>query len=663
MENKDTMRVLIDLLNKARDEYYNLSQPSLSDPQYDQLFDQLTDLEKATGIIYPDSPTQTVGYEVKSVLKKVKHEFPMLSLDKTHDKLEVIKYIQNKETLIMYKLDGLTIGLTYENGKLIKAETRGNGEIGEDILHNAQVFSNLPLQIPYNGKLVVFGEAILTYQQFDKINKNLPADEKYKNPRNLVSGTVRQLDNKICAERKVKFLAWRLVEGSESNSFADRLKELESYGFEIVPFVRYKSKDEDTLVQLLSDAKILADKNGIPIDGCVISFDDVAYLESLGATSHHLRGQLAFKYEEETAETKLRNIDWGISRIGELIPIAIFDPVELDGTEVSRASLHNVIIMKDILGKYPYTGQSIEVYKANMIIPQILRADKQMDKDVLRTAQTTTVFEIPSQCPYCGHELQIDSESKAWCNNMNCKGQLLGKLNHFVSKEGMDIRGLSDSTLEKFINMGWIQNFCDIYKLRKHADEMQRMSGMGAKSVSKLLDAIENSKKCKLANFICALSIPGIGKSQAKILAKFSYYDWYDFEEMCLNHKNFATLDGIGSILTENIHKWYDEICEESWWGELIQTMNFEKEEPVIVSNKMTGKTFVITGKLQRFKNRKELEDRIITAGGTVAGSVSSNTSYLINNDITSTSGKNKKAKELGVPIITEEQLIEMIGE
>lgn len=660
--NAYKIKLLVDKLNKYRDLYYNENTSKILDEEYDKLFDELKELENETGIIYSNSPTQSVGYEVKSKLKKVKHNHPMLSLDKTKDINDLIAFFGDKPGILMHKLDGLTVSLRYIDGELVSAETRGNGEIGEDITHNAKVFSNIPLYIDYKDELIVDGEAIIDYDTLEKINSTLPDNKEYKNPRNLVSGSVRQLDSSIAAKRNIKFIAWKLIKGYDSNSFVKRLDWLSELGFEVVCYSLLNNRIYDDSisyihnVNVIEDLKMLAEKKDYPIDGLVASYDDIAYGESLGATGHHIRSQLAFKFYDETAETKILNVDWTMGKSGSLTPTAIFAPVELDGTIVERASLHNVNIFKSL---NLYCGDTVLVYKANQIIPQIL---ENLDKFTTNKSELAR-FYSPHICPCCGSPTFIrkDNDSEVlYCSNDNCRGKLLGKLTHFVSKNAMNIDGLSESTLEKFINLGYLNSFIDIYKLNEHYNEIIKLEGFGKRSADKLMTAIENSKHTTLSRFLYALCIPLIGRSASKTISKYFNGDFEKFyETCCLPTFNFEQLEDFGYQMALSINNYIHD--NAAYIRTLASIMTFEIPQ---ISNSLsidlTGKTFVITGSLNKFANREEAKEKIESLGGKVAGSVSKRTDYLINNDINSTSGKNKKAKELGVPIITEEELINM---
>lgn len=653
MENVKRIKELINELNVARDSYYNFSSSILTDKEYDDKFDELSALEILTGVILSDSPTQSVGYTVKSTLEKVVHKYQLLSLDKTKDVDVIRKFPKGKDSLLMLKLDGLTICLTYKNRKLVKAETRGNGDVGEDVTHNAVSFG-IPLSIPQKETLIVSGEAIITYKWFDKINSKLTADEKYKTPRNLASGSVRQLDSKVCKERHVQFVAFNVLEGINYNSIFGRLKTIEKYGFTIAPFFTYSPEvDSKHLEKMIDKLKDRANELGYPIDGLVMMIDDIEYGLSLGKTSHHFLNGLAYKFYDEEVETTLTDVEWTMGKTGILTPTAIFDTVELDGTDVSRASLHNISICENLkLG----IGDTVLVYKANQIIPQIRES---IDK--------SNTLEIPERCPICNYNTEIvqEKDSKVLlCTNSECRGKLLGRLNHFVSKPAMNIDGLSEETLTKFIELEWLNCLLDIYKLKEYKLKMLTLDGFGKKSVDKLLKSIEDSKNVKLENFINALGIPMIGKSASQTISKHFNGDWNKFEYAIFNHYDLTILDDIGTKKQDNIIYWYIDFLR-SVDLRLPSMMNFELPSSNIdssVSNSsLDGKTFVITGSLNHFANRDALKSIIEELSGKVSGSVSSKTNYLINNDNTSSSSKNKKANELGVKIITEEEFLDLI--
>jgi len=656
MDKIKRIQELVKQLNEYRDSYYNEARPVVSDAAYDKLFDELSELEKETGVVYANSPTQTVGYVVKSELEKVKHSHPMLSLDKTKSVDDLVKFAREKDCILSLKMDGLTCLLTYENGELVQAETRGDGEVGELITHNAKVFDNIPLTIDYKGHFEIEGEAIITYDDFNKINEFLSDDKKYKNPRNLASGSVRQLDSKTAAKRHIKFIAWKVPtevpEGICSNSFLHRLMCARDFGFEIISFLAYSSSDKEHLPEMIESLKTKAHNYGYPIDGLVMTYNDIQYGESLGMTGHHPKHSIAFKFYDEEVETVLKNIEWSMGKIGSLTPVAIFDPVEIDGTMVERASLHNVSILTKLDLQI---GDTIIVYKANQIIPQVKENLSAKDRE-------SAYIRIPSQCPVCESSTQIVKENDSevlMCTNPHCKGKLLGMVSHFVSKKGMDISGLSEETIKKFIELGWITEITDVYNLEQHYDRLSTMSGFGKKSVDKLRKSIENSKTVRLDKFITSLSIPGIGTSQSKELAA-AFSTWNEFRDASVGFYNFTQLDGFGDVLNNNIHSWFTDMCDIA--DKLASFMTFETGVNQNTDDSLNSKSFVVTGKVFRFKNRDEVKAEIEKRGGKVTGSVTKSTYALINNDIESNSSKNKKAKELGVKIITEDQLIEMLN-
>ena len=656
MDKIKRIQELVKQLNEYRDSYYNEARPVVSDAAYDKLFDELSELEKETGVVYANSPTQTVGYVVKSELEKVKHSHPMLSLDKTKSVDDLVKFAREKDCILSLKMDGLTCLLTYENGELVQAETRGDGEVGELITHNAKVFDNIPLTIDYKGHFEIEGEAIITYDDFNKINEFLSDDKKYKNPRNLASGSVRQLDSKTAAKRHIKFIAWKVPtevpEGICSNSFLHRLMCARDFGFEIISFLAYSSSDKEHLPEMIESLKTKAHNYGYPIDGLVMTYNDIQYGESLGMTGHHPKHSIAFKFYDEEVETVLKNIEWSMGKIGSLTPVAIFDPVEIDGTMVERASLHNVSIFTKLDLQI---GDTIIVYKANQIIPQVKENLSAKDRE-------SAYIRIPSQCPVCESSTQIVKENDSevlMCTNPHCKGKLLGRVSHFVSKKGMDISGLSEETIKKFIELGWITEITDVYNLEQHYDRLSTMSGFGKKSVDKLRKSIENSKTVRLDKFITSLSIPGIGTSQSKELAA-AFSTWNEFRDASVGFYNFTQLDGFGDVLNNNIHSWFTDMCDIA--DKLASFMTFETGVNQNTDDSLNSKSFVVTGKVFRFKNRDEVKAEIEKRGGKVTGSVTKSTYALINNDIESNSSKNKKAKELGVKIITEDQLIEMLN-
>ena len=644
-------------LNQYRDSYYNKSISEISDQEYDNLFDELKKLEEETNIVMANSPTHTVGYEVKSKLEKVKHSHPMLSLDKTKSIDDLIKFSNGIDCILSLKMDGLTILNTYNSGTLYQSETRGNGEEGEIVTHNARVFNNLPLNIPCENNFEIEGEAIITQSDFENINTN----GEYKNCRNLVSGSVRQLDSNITKNRHVKFVAWKIPFGLTTYSHGFELAT--KWGFDIVPYVKYNSAT-DNIEEKIEELKAIAKEKSYPIDGLVITYDNVEYGKSLGTTGHHPKHSLAFKFYDDIYPTRLLDVEFTIGKTGVLTPTAVFEPVEIDGTIVERASLHNLSIVKElgIASKY----QEIGVYKANMIIPQVDYAEK-MD-----CATVKEEIKIPKVCPICGSTTEIvnDNDTEVLvCTNPDCKGKLLGKLSHFVSKNAINIDGLSEQTLQKFIDLGWLNSFRDIYYLSDHKEEMYKLDGFGDKSVDKLLERIEKSRNTTLDRLIYGLCIPLIGRTASKEIAKCCrkaaiknvWDDIYTFNHYGLFYE--SELNGFGEIMCKSLNDFITE--NKEMIIQLSDEFNMEKvnEPQEEVNNKtLENKTFVITGSLNHYKNRDELVSIIEGLGGKVSGSVSSKTNYLINNDITSTSGKNKKANELAIPIISEEDFLKMIS-
>ena len=645
MDKIKRLKELTEQLNHYRDSYYNDSESLISDKQYDDLFDELQSLEEETGITISNSPTKTVGYEVKSKLEKVKHSHPMLSLDKTKSTDDLVKFSGGKDCILSLKLDGLTVLNTYNNGVLCQAETRGNGEEGEIITHNAKVFDNLPLNIPYDKKFEIEGEAIITQFDFEKINVN----GEYKNCRNLASGSVRQLDSNITKERHVRFIVWKIPFGVSTYSYGFEVAA--KWGFEVVPYVKYNS-NTDNIEEKIDELKAIAKEKSYPIDGLVITYDNIEYGKSLGMTGHHPRHSLAFKFYDEVYETELLDVEFTMGKTGVLTPTAVFKPVEIDGTMVERASLHNISIMKELELKY---GDTITVYKANQIIPQV---EDNLDKDVV----DNNYILPPSICPICGADTEIikdnDSEVLA-CTNPNCKGKLLGQLSHFVSKNAINIDGLSEQTLQKFIDLGWVRSFQDIMNLKDHAVEMAKLDGFGKKSVDQFIEAIDNSRKTTLDRFIYSLSIPLIGRSASKDIAKFFDNDYEKFWKYGIV-THYTQIDGFGEAMNNSLHQWLNQNHMMMEW--LAHEFEFITENNNSSRVDLSGKTFVITGSLNHYKNRDELVGMIESMDGKVSGSVSAKTSFLINNDTESGSSKNKKAKQLGIPIISEQDFINMVS-
>lgn len=665
MDKIKRIKELVTQLNTYRNIYYNNSESQISDYEYDNLFDELKQLEDETGVIMSNSPTQTVGYEVKSKLEKVKHSHPMLSLDKTKDVNDLIVFSSGRDCIVSLKLDGLTILNTYSNSTLVQAETRGNGEEGEIVTHNARVFDNLPSSIPYDRKFEIEGEAIITQSDFEKINVN----GEYKNSRNLASGSVRQLDSNVTKHRHVRFVAWKIPFGVTAYSIGFDIAA--RYGFEVVPYEKYNSSKDDIHV-IIEKLKTVAREKGYPIDGLVITYDNIEYGKSLGMTGHHPKHSLAFKFYDEEVTTNLLDIEWTMGKTGILTPTAIFNTVEIDGTSVERASLHNISVIKElgVCARY----QEVNVYKANQIIPQIASAEKLpfeigtyeeliFNNGIGKAYEGKFQLFIPEKCPICGGKTSIIKENSSEilvCDDSECKGKLLGKLSHFVSKNAANIDGLSEQTLEKLIELGWLNSFKDIYRLSEHKDEMSKLDGFGKRSVEKLLDAIEKSRSITLDRFIYALCIPLIGRSASKDITKFFNNDYEKFRKYGIT-THYAQIDGFGETMNDSLHQW---LRENHLMMELLASeFTFEKVEEKSSGVDLSSKVFVITGSLNHYKNRDELVGVIESLGAKVSGSVSAKTSYLINNDVTSTSGKNSKAKQLGIPIISEEDFMKMIGE
>lgn len=647
MDKINRLKELTEQLNHYRDLYYNNSESLISDKQYDDLFDELQTLEEETGIVMSNSPTKTVGYEVKSKLEKVKHSHPMLSLDKTKSTDDLVKFSDGKDCIISLKLDGLTVLNTYNDGVLCQSETRGNGEEGEIVTHNAKVFDNLPLNIPFDRKFEIEGEAIITQSDFEKINTN----GEYKNCRNLASGSVRQLDSNITKDRHVRFIAWKIPFGV--TTYSQGFEIAAQYGFEVVPYVKYNSKYDD-IGKTIEVLKSIAKEKTLPIDGLVITYDNIEYGKSLGMTGHHPKHSLAYKFYDDIYPTELLDVEFTMGKTGVLTPTAVFKPVEIDGTVVERASLHNISIMKEL--GITHKGQTINVYKANQIIPQI----DSVEEDDIEITDDNMIIPVET-CPICGADTKIiqDNDSKVLiCTNDNCKGKLLGKLVHFCSKNAINIEGMSEATLQFLIGKGWVKSFQDIYKLDYHRENWKEYDGFGDKSVDKSLDAIENSRKTTLDRFIYSLSIPQIGRSTSKDIAKFFNNNYEEFK-MYGTTINYTQIDGFGESMNNSLHKWLNE--NHIMMEELAKEFTFKKEKNNSSSVDLSGKIFVVTGSLNHYKNRDELVSIIESMGGKVSGSVSTKTSYLINNDTQSSSSKNQKAKQLNIPIISEQDFINMI--
>ena len=635
---KYEIRPLIDKLNYYT-KMYDEGHPEISDREWDDMYFQLQSAERFYNVYYEDSPTQRVNYQVVNELNKVEHNHKMLSLDKTKDTDVVSSFIGSQPYLAMLKMDGLTCSLRYIGGKLVSAETRGNGLVGEDILHNALVVKNIPNKIDYTEELIVDGEIICKYSDFEKFSN------EYANPRNFASGSIRLLDSAECAKRNLSFVAWEVIKGLEDNSFSKKLNSLSSLGFTVVDNVITKNYEED--IKLL---KYFAEQKGYPIDGIVFKFDDVEYGKSLGETGHHFKNAIAYKFYDEEYETTLLDIEWTMGRTGVLTPVAILNPIDIEGTEVSRASLHNISIMEELLKYTPFKGQKVYVYKANMIIPQISRSEELFMDTIVDKFE---YIHIPETCPICGGATKIvqENESKIlMCDNPQCEGKLVNRIEHFFGKKGLDAKGISKATIEKLISWGWVESITDVFELSKHAKEWKNMQGFGEKSVTNILESIERSKSCVLESIISAAGIPLIGRTVARDLAKrFNTYE--DFRDAIRNGFDFTKFDGYGYEMHKAISTFnYTEL------DNIVENyLTIEKNNDIINVEKLKDLTFCITGKVHIWKNRDELSKEIEKLGGKVTGSVSKNTNYLINNDVNSTSAKNNKAKELGVQIISEE--------
>ena len=637
------MRELIDKLNEANKAYYAEDREIMSNYEYDALYDELVKLEESTGITMSDSPTVNVGYSSVDELPKERHDKPMLSLGKTKDREELKRWLGDKEGLLSFKLDGLTIVLTYEEGRLKKAVTRGNGEVGEVITANAMVFKNVPHKISYKGRLILRGEAVIKYSDFEKINSEIEdADAKYKNPRNLCSGSVRQLNNEITAKRNVYLYAFSLVEATDenfNNSVECQFNFLKKQGFDVVHYVRV---DSSNILEEIENYSKLVTEYDIPSDGLVLTYDDIAYGESLGRTAKFPRNSIAFKWQDEIRETVLRQIEWSPSRTGLINPVAIFDPVELEGTTVSRASVHNVSIVRELkLG----IGDHITVYKANMIIPQIA-------KNLTQSGDLT----IPNTCPACGGETKLIKDSMAWtlnCTNPDCPAKQIKSFALFTSRDAMNMEGISENTLEKLLATGILSDFTDLYKLSEHKDVIVALEGFGEKSYEKMIDSIEASRNTTLPRVLYALGIPGIGVANAKVICRhFEYNPEYiinaDADEL-------SEVEGIGEILAKSIVDYFSLEKNKKLFCDILKELRLEEVKVDRSNDMVNGRSFVITGSLNTYANRDELKAKIESLGGKVTGSVSAKCECLINNDVASTSSKNKKAKELGVRIISEE--------
>ena len=645
------IRELIGTLRAAGRAYYQESREIMSNFEYDKLYDELVSLEKETGIVFANSPTQNVGYEVVSALPKERHEKPMLSLNKTKSVEELADWLGGQTGLLSWKMDGLTIVLTYQNGTLVKAVTRGNGEIGEVITANAKAFVNVPLNISYQGELILRGEAIIRYSDFEKINEQIEdVDAKYKNPRNLCSGSVRQLNSEITAQRQVHFYAFSLVKADGidfKNSRKEQFEWLKTQGFEVVEYHEVTKETLPETVKMYSEAIA---ENDTPSDGLVLLYDDIAYGQSLGRTAKFPRDSIAFKWADEIQETKLLYIEWSASRTGLINPVAVFEPVELEGTTVSRASVHNISIMEALeLG----AGDRITVYKANMIIPQI--AD-----NLTRSG----VRDIPEVCPVCGGQTevrQLNDVKSLYCTNPDCQAKKIKSFTLFTSRDALNIAGLSEATLEKFIGVGMIHEYADIFHLDRHQEEIVEMDGFGQKSYDNLIAAAEKASHTTLPRMVYGLGVAGIGLANAKMICRHFKNDFEAMRHATV--EELVEIDGIGEVLAQAWTAFFSDGKNNAIVDHLLAELTFEagdEESSEDADEAFAGMNFVITGSLEHFKNRNELQELIERRGGKVTGSVTSKTNYLINNDVASSASKNKKARELGVPILSEEEFLKL---
>lgn len=648
-DRMERMRELVELLNRARRAYEQEDTEIMSNYEYDQLYDELLGLEKELNTTLASSPTVNVGYEVLSELPKERHESPMLSLDKTKEVSRLREFLGDQKAVISWKLDGLTIVLTYRNGTLAKAVTRGNGEVGEVVTNNARVFRNLPLHIPYQGELVLRGEAVISYKDFEKINEEIgDADAKYKNPRNLCSGSVRQLNNEITAKRRVRFYAFTLVSADGvdfRNSRQYQMQWLEEQGFDVVENHLVTAGTIDEEVEWFAHH---IETNELPSDGLVLVYDDIAYGQSLGATAKFPRDSFAFKWADEIRETTLKEIEWSPSRTGLINPVAVFEPVELEGTTVSRASVHNISIMEELeLG----VGDRITVYKANMIIPQIA-------ENLTRSG----VKDIPETCPVCGGATRIamDNETKTlYCTNPGCQAKHVKSFTLFVSRDAMNIEGLSEATLEKFIANGYVKDLTDLFHLDRYAEEIKNMDGFGEKSYENLQNSVDNARTTTLPRLVYSLGIPNIGIANAKVICRALGND----PERVMNAtaEELDEIPGVGDVIAKAYVDYFADEEHRDVFRRLLAEVHIPEEEETADSQKFAGVNFVITGSVEHFANRAEVKEEIEKRGGKVTGSVTSKTNYLINNDVNSASSKNRKARELGIPILSEEAFLKML--
>ena len=643
----ERMKELVRLLNEASRAYYAQDTEIMSNYEYDRLYDELVRLEAETGITLANSPTENVGYEAVDELPKDRHEQPMLSLSKTKSREELREWLNGREALLSWKLDGLTVVLHYEGGRLVKAVTRGNGEVGEVVTNNAKVFRNVPLSIPYQGKLSLRGEAVISYSEFEKINSRIEAEQdKYKNPRNLCSGSVRQLNNEVTAQRNVLFYAYSLISAPDvdfRNSREEQFGFLQKQGFDVV---EYRRVDPDTIMEAIAYFEKKIQTYDIPSDGLVLLYEDIEYGRSLGRTAKFPRDSIAFKWADEIRETTLLEVEWSASRTGLINPVAVFEPVELEGTTVSRASVHNISIVRGLkLG----IGDRITVYKANMIIPQIAENLTQSGR-----------LEIPSVCPVCGGPTRIQDVNgvqSLYCDNPGCDAKKIKSFTLFVSRDAMNVEGLSESTLEKFLAKGFLHEFADIYRVDRDRGEIMQMEGFGEKSYQNLMNSIENARHTTLPRLIYGLGIENIGVANAKVLCRNFGFSLEAVRQATV--EELSAVDGIGGVIAAGIRAYFDDDRKNAQLDRLLQEIEIAQETVSESGQTLAGLTFVITGSLLHYENRSALKDEIEARGGKVTGRVTSKTTCLINNDIASQSAKNKKAKELGVRILSEEMFID----
>ena len=642
---KDRVRILIDKLNKAT-YAYDEGTPFISDEEYDKMWFELKQLQKETGIIYDDSPVSHIPYQIVTELKKVEHNHPMLSLDKTKDLAVVESFLKGHDWIIMAKMDGLTCSLRYIDGKLVSAETRGNGIVGEDITHNAMIIPSIPKTIPYKEEVIIDGEIICTYKDFEQF-KN-----EYKNPRNFAAGSIRLLDSKECAKRNLTFVAWDIIKNGKYEYLSNNLRVIKDWKFKIVPILINDPKDGDVLENYIDTIKRISKESSYPIDGVVFKYDSIKEYDAAGRTDHHFKGGLAYKFYDELYETEVKNIEWTMGRTGQLTPVLIYNDIDINGTTCNRASLHNITIMTKLMGG-AFPGQRVFIYKSNEIIPQVANAQTNNPNKV-------PLIEIPKVCPYCGSptEIRKDNNSEVlYCTNINCSTRLINRLDHFCGKKGLDIKGLSKATLEKFINWEWVNSISDLFKLHTHQSEWMKKSGFGQTSVNKIINAIEEAKNCTFDKYLCALGIPLIGKVASKAL--MGTFNDYKIFRKAIDEKDekLYQIAGIGEVMIETLLNYdYTEADEifDKYINEIAAT-------PSLNDAVLKDKVFCITGKIKNWKNRDELKSFIESKGGKVTGSVTSKTSYLINNDTSSKTAKNLTAIKLHVPIINEDEFLTLV--